>query len=745
MDLVYVDPPDPHISVTRSYRDFHHRDGLDTAKAQAAKQYCDVIYWLEMLAMPWSIREAMIRFKGLRDGKTAHFILLDNVQLPETMKSLDKVNVREHLEAWRAENITNTDTALKELNRSGKEQTKYFHCELQILMHLQSLRIDSNDSLSPHKFIGCSKLSCYLCWELLKDQEYKTRGTHGKISENCAFPFPKSLRGTVSKFVELHDQWDSLFRRHKDGKFPLWDSKPDTDPAHTGGGEFNREIARARFQGLNIQGYQPRDYPFRQVANFKPKHGGFATVYPAHLSEAKDPSLSAVYALKAIIIKDMDKLDMTTNEIRILENLQHKNIVVLKEAFFDEFDPRKVYLGILPWVPMTLQDCFRSVMDGRDEHEWYHQGTLSHWPSIVVQCLEGLSYLHKKDTKHKDIKPYNILLQNIINNETGETDIRPIIADFNISKDQYDSRGQTESSGTIQFKAPEQFGTEPQKTLLSDIWSLGCCFAFIFILISSSREELRAFWDQVMGSDRSGFYNHDNRKELYRLINMKSGRNCDVSKAVFTQGLGELIKEMLQEEFQNRVPAEKALEHMRELEAHLSVLKLGLPKLCVCLTVKGQTLVKEIHPVELRPANKLIRHCVSEFRTQRHEILGFWDKRLYITNGMFVRIKSGHLLSRASTDTIESVENVPRVSYPLSELASSWVESAPFYHELLRLSLNNKSSDNTTWALELDIVETWRKSRWHLVLSLLVGIGILVLLPVAIVFFAKWLNSVSPK
>ncbi|KAI1125177.1 hypothetical protein F5Y10DRAFT_284508 [Nemania abortiva] len=515
----------------RKYHVFHQQDTLG---AEAAKRYCYVIYLLEMLAMPMSIWKALIRFREVKEDKMVYFVLLDEVQLPQAMQSLQKDEVQRVLEDWNEKQFTNTEQALQELKKGKNKQTKYLHCELQILTLFHHISGTSNKLLSPHMFIGCSKLSCHLCWEMLRGREYKTRGTHAKISANCAFPLPRSLDGVVTRFVELRDRWDALFQKHKDGQFPRFPLQIDTKPAHTESNDFDRvshpppavmdtqvppltrgifkKIALECFRdpAVDIQGYRPDHYPYLKMQSVEPRCGAFAKVYAGQLNDRKQSGPVAIYALKEIVIKDKKILEMTSSEIKILKGLTHKNIVILEKAFFDESDPRRVYLATSPWAPETLENCLSSVMREVNEHEWCRPGTLGHWPSIVVQCLEGLSYLHQQGIKHKDIKPHNILLQQIKNSPTGDYQIRPIITDFNISKDNYDEGGLTDRSGTLQFKAPEQLGTEPSGTLLSDIWSLGCCFAFIFILIHSGRERLTALWEKVMSPTAPGFYNADN-------------------------------------------------------------------------------------------------------------------------------------------------------------------------------------------------------------------------------------------
>lgn len=90
---------------------------------------------------------------------------------------------------------------------------KYLHCELQILMLLHQATKKLKENLRAYKFIGCSKLSCYMCWEVLKTREYKTRGTHGHIHKFWAFPFPHDLPGVSDQFKLLRRRWEEQFAK----------------------------------------------------------------------------------------------------------------------------------------------------------------------------------------------------------------------------------------------------------------------------------------------------------------------------------------------------------------------------------------------------------------------------------------------------------------------------------------------------------------------------------------------------
>ena len=199
----------------------------ESQEERLAIEYRAVVYYFEMLGLPMSIWKALERFRDIigQDLVTIHLI-----KKPFDDK-LDKSAIRNRLELWKEQDGLDTSTALARLGPPDPKQAIYFHCELQILTLFH--RLENDSSLIKHKFIGCSKLSCHLCWEILKERCMKTRGTHGKVSANCAFPFPKELETMVKTFCDLHSKWESFFKAHKHGKFPVWPNQIDTEPART--------------------------------------------------------------------------------------------------------------------------------------------------------------------------------------------------------------------------------------------------------------------------------------------------------------------------------------------------------------------------------------------------------------------------------------------------------------------------------------------------------------------------------
>ena len=102
----------------------------------------------------------------------------------------------------------------------------------------------------------------------------------------------------------------------------------------------------------------------------------------------------SVFAIKVIQLKDLDKanLELLENEIKVLKQFEHPNILGFNEVFF------------------TINNCYIIT-------EYCEGGTLqSHietnpnldWQDVFRQLLQGLNYLGQICVVHRDIKPANI-------------------------------------------------------------------------------------------------------------------------------------------------------------------------------------------------------------------------------------------------------------------------------------------------------------------------------------------------
>lgn len=210
------------------------------------RDYCRCIFSLEMLGIPKAIWKAMLDFRDVKAKIPVKITLVQKLELQDPQ--LSKGDIAKVLKDIEKNKKIKTQGAQKELETSRASKF-YLHCEMQMLLLFYQLRNNANPKI--HRFIGCSKLSCHMCWQVLKYCKYKTRGTHAKISANWSFQIPSSLEGNVKTFTNLHSKWQYLFHQYPNCKFPSWPQQKDTNPAHTV--SFEIEMASFKFSFSTIQ------------------------------------------------------------------------------------------------------------------------------------------------------------------------------------------------------------------------------------------------------------------------------------------------------------------------------------------------------------------------------------------------------------------------------------------------------------------------------------------------------------
>lgn len=195
------------------------------------------------------------------------------------------------------------------------------------------------------------------------------------------------------------------------------------------------------------------------------------------------------FAIKEIRLGDIRARERLRNEIKHLRLCDHPNILRLREAYTIDQEQwtDTTFLVTEPWAQSSLQRFIESVANSTDGRSslcpWYVPQNLEPWPSVVQQCILGVKHLHENSIKHKDLKPDNILLLDESNGDYLHPKVRPIIVDFGISKE-YVVGARTTFQGTLQYLAPEQVAEE-SSTPQSDIFSLGCCFAWVQSILCS--------------------------------------------------------------------------------------------------------------------------------------------------------------------------------------------------------------------------------------------------------------------
>jgi len=161
---------------------------------------------------------------------------------------------------------------------------------------------------------------------------------------------------------------------------------------------------------------------------------------------------------KKSLLKDTMKKSNVIREIRILEKLDHPNIM----RIFDCMEDSKNVIIVLEYIAgISLNEYLAKIPDHKlNETEVYN---------IFKQLLSAVAYCHSKGITHRDLKLENILL-------TPKGEIK--LVDFGFST--FVKTKQTTFCGTPTYMAPEIIIKKEYEGPPTDMWALGI---ILFVLL----------------------------------------------------------------------------------------------------------------------------------------------------------------------------------------------------------------------------------------------------------------------
>lgn len=147
-------------------------------------------------------------------------------------------------------------------------------------------------------------------------------------------------------------------------------------------------------------------------------------------------------------------------EIKLLRQLQHPNVIQLREIVHRDDDKDKSEIGtylVFEYMNHDLMGLLDNDAMIFDEVTIYR---------IIRQILDGMNYCHKKLILHRDMKCSNILLNN-------EGVVK--LADFGLGRQCFSDRPYTNRVISLWYRPIELLLGDEKYGPAVDIWSLGKC------------------------------------------------------------------------------------------------------------------------------------------------------------------------------------------------------------------------------------------------------------------------------
>jgi casein kinase II subunit alpha len=175
--------------------------------------------------------------------------------------------------------------------------------------------------------------------------------------------------------------------------------------------------------------------------------GGFGVVYKG----IKDDKAWAVKVLTH------NKTHRLRREVKVMNNLKGSPYVIEIADMIKDTNNETI-------MGYTMEHL--RMEDVQHLSNWFRDWELRF---VTYQILLGLDFAHSRGIMHRDIKPANIA----IDPRTLKVTILDWgLSDFYIPKKRYDP-----DTGTLKYKAPEQYLGYPYLDYSMDMWSMGCTFA----------------------------------------------------------------------------------------------------------------------------------------------------------------------------------------------------------------------------------------------------------------------------
>ena len=254
-------------------------------------------------------------------------------------------------------------------------------------------------------------------------------------------------------------------------------------------------------------------------------------------------------------VEDISDAKRVLREIIILKQCSHQNILHLKGFYLEDL-PNSVQVYVV--TELLDFDLFTVIQNSKGDM------TGEHIQYIMFQIFLGVCYLHENNIVHRDIKPNNILLDDMCQ-------VR--LCDFGLARQIEDKadENKTEYVVTRYYRAPEIMLNSRKYDSAVDMWSIGCTFYELLesqILFQNAETyiELLSLIFRNLGTPQAEVISKiENEHAKKWILSQETFPPKKISQSLKRSGVSNAAKDLLDKclmfDPTKRITAKEALEH----------------------------------------------------------------------------------------------------------------------------------------------------------------------------------------